>query len=97
MKQTKRRKRAKSRKVRKRAASKPRKYFGTPSQLMINTIIRSAVKVLRRERRRLRWLIAQEYQRVKKLPKRESELLLQTINKETEKLRHVIMAEAGRI
>jgi len=97
MKQTKRKKRAKPRKVRKRAPSKPRKYFGTPSQLMINTIIRSAVKVLRRERRRLRWLIAQEYQRIKKLPKRESELLLQTIGKETEKLRHVIMAEAGRI
>ncbi len=67
-----------SRKVRKvpnpHHAPKPRKYFGKPSQLMVNTIARSAIKVLRRERRRLRWLISQEYAQVKKRPKKEREL-----------------------
>ena len=32
------------------------------------------IRVLRRERRKLKWLIAQEYVRTKKLPKKEREL-----------------------
>ena len=71
-----RRKHRGSRKAQKvpKHAPKPRKYFGKPSQLMVNTIARSAIKILRRERRRLRWLIAQEYGRVKKPLKKEREL-----------------------
>lgn len=52
----------------------PRKYFGRSSELMLDTIIRQVIRVLRRERRKLKWLIAQEYVRTKKLPKKEREL-----------------------
>ena len=96
MKQTKRKKRAKPRKARKvpkKKPSKPRKYFGTPSQLMVNTIIRAAVKVLRRERHRLRKLLAEEYKAIRKIPKEQSELLMRQTNFETEKLRDVILAQ----
>ena len=82
----KRKKRAKPRKA--------KKYFGTPSQLMVNTVIRAAVKVLRRERQRLRKLLAEEYEAIRGMPEEQSELLMKLIDEETERLRNVIVAEA---
>ena len=84
--------------MRKRKAKpkKARKYFGKPSVLMVNTIIHAAIRVLRRERRRLRKLLAEEYSDLEVLRKKyptEIQELLTGIETETECLKNGIMVE----